>query len=318
VPNLIKVQRLSRRYQDLLAVDDVSFQIQQGEVVGLLGHNGAGKTTVMKMLTGFLAPSDGSIEIDSHLLPQDSLQLQSKLGYLPEVLPVYPEMSVIDFLEFIARMRNIPEDLIAKSVIQAIEETDLNAKALAKISTLSRGYKQRVGVASAIIHKPKVLILDEPTNGLDPEQTHHMRDLIQRLSKNSTVILSTHIMQEVEAICSRVLILQSGRLTIDESLQNLRQTNEIILLTNSDANNKINDLLRNKSQIISIDPGAVDSKTQQFTLKIIDNTPIQDAINETARALINEGVEIYSIAPKQSNLENVVRKLHRVEVTHAS
>jgi ABC-2 type transport system ATP-binding protein len=307
---LIKVRELSRSYSDLLAVNKVSFCIEHGEVVGLLGHNGAGKTTVMKMLTGYLAPSSGQIEIDGHQLPDAALALQSQLGYLPEVLPVYPEMSVMDYLDYIAVMRNIPSHKKPASIRAAIEETDLGPKALKPIYTLSRGYKQRVGVASAIIHSPKILILDEPTNGLDPEQTQHMRDLICRLAKNATVILSTHIMQEVEAICTRVLILQNGRLQVDESLPELRQTQQVNLATNANFE-KLSAILQHSSQIEMLSENRDTEELQNFTFTIRENIPVQQAISETTRLLIQEGVEIFSITPKKRNLESIVKNLHQ-------
>lgn len=304
---MITVKDLTRRYQDLIAVNQVSFQIQKGEVVGLLGHNGAGKTTVMKMLSGFLSPSAGTIELDGQTLPEATFVLQSSLGYLPEVLPVYPEMSVIDYLDFIACMRNISKDLIPQRVAYVIDATDLRNKAKAPIHTLSRGYKQRVGVAQAILHNPKILILDEPTNGLDPEQTQHMRDLIIRLSKEATVILSTHIMQEVEAICSRVLIMQNGHLSIDASLNSLQRTQEITLKAGANQE-KITQLLGSVPDISDIFLEQSAPNYGLFTLKVATKTSLEQALSQTARRLINEGVEIFSIAPKHQNLGQLVSK----------
>ena len=202
---MIEAQRLTRRYGDFLAVADVSFAIDAGEIVGLLGHNGAGKTTIMKMLTGYLEPSAGAVQVDGVTVESAPLSVQASLGYLPESLPLYPELSVVDYLEYAARLRGVDP---RKAVHKAIASTELESKALDPISTLSRGFKQRVGVAQAILHEPKFLILDEPTNGLDPSQTQHMRALIQRLAQSATVILSTHIMQEVDAICGRAIILK--------------------------------------------------------------------------------------------------------------
>lgn len=219
---MIEAAGLTRRYGDFCAVSDVSFAIEQGEIVGLLGHNGAGKTTIMKMLTGYLEPSSGSVSVDGVAMERQPLVVQKRLGYLPENLPLYPELSVVDYLAYAAQLRGVePRTAVAK----AIAATELEEKALDPIATLSRGFKQRVGVAQAILHTPRFLILDEPTNGLDPSQTQHMRELIQKLAQTATVILSTHIMQEVDAICDRAIILRGGKLVLDERLADLQVSN---------------------------------------------------------------------------------------------
>lgn len=219
---MIEAAGLTRRYGDFCAVSDVSFAIEQGEIVGLLGHNGAGKTTIMKMLTGYLEPSSGSVSVDGVAVERQPLVVQKRLGYLPENLPLYPELSVVDYLAYAAQLRGVePRTAVAK----AIAATELEEKALDPIATLSRGFKQRVGVAQAILHTPRFLILDEPTNGLDPSQTQHMRELIQKLAQTATVILSTHIMQEVDAICDRAIILRGGKLVLDERLADLQVSN---------------------------------------------------------------------------------------------
>ncbi len=219
---MIEAAGLTRRYGDFCAVSDVSFAIEQGEIVGLLGHNGAGKTTIMKMLTGYLEPSSGSVSVDGVAVERQPLVVQKRLGYLPENLPLYPELSVVDYLAYTAQLRGVePRTAVAK----AIAATELEEKALDPVATLSRGFKQRVGVAQAILHTPRFLILDEPTNGLDPSQTQHMRELIQKLAQTATVILSTHIMQEVDAICDRAIILRDGKLVLDERLADLQVSN---------------------------------------------------------------------------------------------
>ena len=223
---MLQAERLTRRYGEFVAAADVSFEIEPGEIVGLLGHNGAGKTTIMKMLTGYLEPSSGSARVDGIEVEQNPLAVQAQLGYLPENLPLYPELSVCDYLGFVAELRGVDPGV---AVPRAIAATELQDKALEPINTLSRGFKQRVGVAQAILHAPKFLILDEPTNGLDPSQTQHMRQLIEELAGSATVILSTHIMQEVDAICDRVLILRGGQLVVDERLAALKSSNELRL-----------------------------------------------------------------------------------------
>ena len=228
---MIDVKHLSRAYGDFLAVDDVSFDISGGEIVGLLGHNGAGKTTIMKMLSGYLEPSAGGITIDGIDLASDPQAVQGRLGYLPENLPVYPDMSVADYLDYAGTLKGLRGEELRQSVRKAIRDTELDIKLLDPIATLSRGYKQRVGVAQALLGAPRVLILDEPTNGLDPNQTQHMRELIKGLSASATIILSTHIMQEVDAICDRALILRGGKLVLDQRLADLRDTGQLLVKT---------------------------------------------------------------------------------------
>ncbi|MCF1183489.1 ABC transporter ATP-binding protein [Marichromatium gracile] len=215
---MIEVRELSRNYGELQAVREVSFSIDRGEIVGLLGHNGAGKTTIMKMLTGFLEPSAGQIRVDGLDIAAQRRAIQRRIGYLPENCPLPPELTVIEALDYQAALRGIATAERPRMIRRAIERTALGAKAEASIATLSRGYRQRLGVAQAILHEPGILILDEPTNGLDPAQIQHMRDLVRELAREATVILSTHILQEVEAVCHRVLIMHGGRLALDRPL----------------------------------------------------------------------------------------------------
>ena len=227
---MLNVSQLRRCYSDFVAADNVSFSVNKGDIVGLLGHNGAGKTTIMKMLSGYLEPDNGSVSVDGIDLGTEPKQVQKHLGYLPENLPVYPEMTVADYLDYAADLKGLGEAKTAE-IKRVVRATDIGNKLLAPIATLSRGYKQRVGVAQAILGKPKLLILDEPTNGLDPEQTQLMRELIREIAQEATVILSTHIMQEVDALCNRVLILRAGQLVVDSTLDDLRQSNHLLVST---------------------------------------------------------------------------------------
>ena len=233
---MIEVEHLTRRYGDLTAVDDISFRIGNGEVVGLLGHNGAGKTTIMKMITGYLEPTGGSIRIDGRELGADPRPIQRRIGYLPENCPLWPEMTVIDYLDYQAALHGVPPARRSQAVARAIRRTELASKATAGIQTLSRGYRQRVGVAQALLHDPDIIILDEPTNGLDPTQILHMRELIAELANNATLIVSTHILQEVQAVCGRVLILRAGRLAVDARLDELQQAQGLLVSIRGDAN----------------------------------------------------------------------------------
>lgn len=210
---MIKVSGLSRTYGDYRAVDDVSFEIPQGQIVGLLGPNGAGKTTLMKILTGYHYADSGQARIDGLDVGEDLQEVQKRVGYLPESAPVYQDLTVREYLTFMGRIREVPD--LDKAIARVVAQCALEGVEYKSIAHLSKGYRQRVGLAQAIIHDPKVLILDEPTTGLDPNQILEFRNLIRELGKEKTVILSTHIMQEVEAICQRVLILNKGKIQAD-------------------------------------------------------------------------------------------------------
>lgn len=299
---MIEADQLSRRYGDFLAVNGVSFAIGHGEIVGLLGHNGAGKTTIMKMLTGYLEPSAGSVRIDGTTVEDHRQQVQRQIGYLPENLPLYPELTVADYLAYAAGLRGVDA---AAAVPRAIEATELGGKALDAIATLSRGYKQRLGVAQAILHEPRFLILDEPTNGLDPGQTQHMRALIKRLSAQATVILSTHIMQEVSAVCDRVLILRNGVLALDERLEALRNSNRLHLRTAGDA-----DL----GPLLDGVPGVLRLQRQAEGGWEIETEGAADAVAErVAAALVGAGLPLYELASAQRDLEAVFREVNESE-----
>jgi len=210
---MIKVSHLNRTYGDYLAVADVSFEIPQGQIVGLLGPNGAGKTTLMKILTGYHYSDTGEAWIDGLPLGEELLEVQKRVGYLPESAPLYMDLTVREYLEFIGNLREVQD--LEGAITRVLKLCALEGVEYKSISHLSKGFRQRVGLAQAIIHDPKVLILDEPTTGLDPNQILEFRDLIRTLGKEKTVILSTHILQEVEAICERVLILNKGRIMAD-------------------------------------------------------------------------------------------------------
>ena len=229
---MIEARGLSKRYGDLVAVADVSFSVQPGEVVGFLGPNGAGKTTTMRMLTGFLPPTDGSAVVDGHDIFGDPLAARRAIGYLPESPPVYPEMSVEGYLGYVAKLKDVPRAQRRAAVDRALERCGLANVRRRVIGALSKGYRQRVGLAQAIVHDPPVMIFDEPTVGLDPTQIREIRTLIGELAnardgKARTVILSTHILPEVEAICRRVIIMHRGRKALDAPIEELRKTGSL-------------------------------------------------------------------------------------------
>lgn len=214
---LIEIEHLTRRFGRFIAVDDVSFSVCRGEVLGFLGPNGAGKSTTMRMLAGFMAPSAGTARICGHDVVNDGLAARRALGFLPEGAPTYPDMTVIGLLRFVARIRGFGGRDLAARVEDAVGLTRLESVRLQPIETLSKGFKRRVGLAQALLHDPRVLVLDEPTDGLDPNQKHEVRTLIRRMAPEKAIVISTHILEEVEAVCSRAIIIAGGRIVADES-----------------------------------------------------------------------------------------------------
>lgn len=221
----IEVQHISKTYGDQKALDDVSFSVQKGEVVGFLGPNGAGKSTMMKILTSYLSSSEGEARVNGFDVVGESMQVKRSIGYLPEHNPLYLDMYVREMLLFNAQIYKVPK----ARVEEIISQTRLTPEANKKIGELSKGYRQRVGLANALLHNPQVLILDEPTTGLDPNQLIEIRQLIKNLGEEKTVLLSTHIMQEVEAICDRVIIINKGKIVLDSSLEDLKKNQQQII-----------------------------------------------------------------------------------------
>lgn len=217
----IEARALTKRYGHLAAVSNLDFTIESGEVLGFLGPNGAGKSTTMKMLTGFLAPTSGTAAVNGHDIVTDSLAARRCMGYLPEGAPAYGEMKVRHFLEFIARARGFSGKQVSKTAGHAMERLSLERVSGQSIDTLSKGFKRRVGLAQAILHDPQVLILDEPTDGLDPNQKHEVRRLIREMSADKIIVISTHVLEEVHALCNRAMIIADGRLLVDDSPRGL-------------------------------------------------------------------------------------------------
>ena len=219
----IVVENLSKAYGTQKAVDNISFEVKTGEVVGFLGPNGAGKSTTMKMITCYMAPDSGTVLLNDHSTATESNAVKQKVGYLPENNPLYTDMAIIDYLKFCARIQGVEEGAIGTRIGEMVEKCGLEREKHKKIGELSKGYRQRVGLAQAMIHDPEVLVLDEPTTGLDPNQIIEIRKLIKELGKEKTVILSSHILSEVEATCDRILIINRGRIVADGSSDTLRQ-----------------------------------------------------------------------------------------------
>jgi len=232
---MIEVRELRKNYGEVEALRGVSFSVRPGEIIGLLGPNGAGKTTLMKILTGFLQPSGGSAEVGGLEVVNHTEAVQRRIGYLPENAPLYPELTVQSYLKMIADLRSIPAADQPRLLSEAIYAVGLDDRLTRVIGTLSKGYRQRVGLAQAILHKPDLLVLDEPTNGLDPTQIGEVRRLIRRLARHSTVLISTHILSEVEATCGRAIILMGGAIQADADLADLAATADALVSVAADA-----------------------------------------------------------------------------------
>ncbi len=296
---MIRVEGLTRRYGDFTAVRDVSFEIERGEVVGLLGHNGAGKTTIMKMLTGYLEPDAGSIRIDGLAHGPDTRAIQARIGYLPENCPVWPEMTVIDFLDYEAALHGVPEPERPAAIARAIRRTQLQAKATAPIQQLSRGYRQRVGVAQALLHDPDILILDEPTNGLDPTQILHMRELIEELARHATVIVSTHILQEVSAVCERVLIMRRGELVVDARLAELQEATNLIVAVDGGGDDAVRETLTQVPGVSAAEAlGGEGPRRWRLAAKA-------HAAPAVATAVTGAGWALHALQPERRDLETL-------------
>lgn len=227
---MIEVQNLTKSYGAVQALRDISFSLQEGEIVGLLGPNGAGKTTTIKILTGYIQPDSGEVRIDGLDVLTHTKEIQQRLGYLPESAPLYPELSIQRYLLMMADLREIPTDEQLERISEAVYATNLADHLTRPIGELSKGFRQRVGLAQAILHRPKLLILDEPTIGLDPTQILDIRRLIQRLSRHSTILFSTHILSEVEALCDRAIIVLNGEIRADARLSDLASSVDAILV----------------------------------------------------------------------------------------
>jgi len=218
---MIKVEGLTKRYGDVTAIEDLSFQVEKGEIVGFLGPNGAGKTTTMRIITGFLPSTDGTVSVDGNDIFQKPMEVKKKIGYLPEHPPLYADMTVAGYLKFVSKIKGVARPARGEAIDRVVERCGLKEARKKIIGKLSKGYRQRVGLAQAMIHEPEVLILDEPTIGLDPKQIIEIRELVKSLAGDQTIILSTHILPEVTMICQRCLIIDQGRIVADDYLEAL-------------------------------------------------------------------------------------------------
>ncbi|MBN1655816.1 MAG: ABC transporter ATP-binding protein [Deltaproteobacteria bacterium] len=301
---MISVKNLEKRYGDLLAVKNVSFEVDQGEVVGLLGQNGAGKTTVMKIITGYLEPTEGSVTVGNIDVVEDRINVQKKIGYMPENAPLYDEMLVQEYLLMMADLRGIEREKQQAAIAEAVRATGVEKVLTRSISTLSKGFRQRVALCQAILHKPEVLILDEPTNGLDPVQIVEIRSLIRKLAKQSTIFLSTHILPEIEAVCDRVIILIDGELATDAKLAELLKSNHIGLSISKGAAD-VEKQLKSVKGVTSVQDKGPDLTRAGFELWSVDCEQGAAPSPEIVRTAMNAQWEVASIAQERPSLEQV-------------
>lgn len=308
---MIRIENVTRKYGSFKAVDDVSITIDSGEIVGLLGHNGAGKTTIMKMITGFLEPSAGKITVNGKDIGSDRRAVQKEIGYLPENCPVYPDMTVVEYLDYMASLHGLSERERAPLIARAIDRTGLKDKAFQVISTLSRGYRQRTGVAQAILHEPDILILDEPTNGLDPTQIQQMRALIKELARSSTVIISTHVLQEVQAVCDRVIILRNGRKALDIRIDKLQEEGSLLLQVGGKDENPM-PLIKSCPGVASallLDNSPSFMSGTSFAVTVATGEDRRESVARIAHTLHENGYRLYGMNYESRNLETVFAEI---------
>ncbi len=307
---MITVTNLTKYFGDKKAVDNISFNVSKGEILGFLGPNGSGKSTTMRMVTGFIKPTSGTVFIDTLEMSQDTMAAMAKFGYLPENAAVYPDMTVFDYLEFCASIRGFKGNFKKKRVEETIEKCFLTEVKQKRIVWLSKGFKQRVCLAQSIIHDPEYLILDEPTNGLDPNQKEEVRRMLKNMGSKKVIILSTHILEEADAVCSRAIIIANGKIVADDTPENLkkysRKHGAVTLEISECEPDKLLSLIRNIENVNSVE---ITKKKQEILKLIIFNE--KDAVifpDKITSVLHNSGYKINSIFIEKGKLDEVFRK----------
>ena len=297
----ITVKNLSKKYNSQKAVDGISFIVNKAEIVGFLGPNGAGKSTTMKMITGYLEADTGDIEVCGIAVKENNIETKRRIGYLPEANPLYPDMYVREYLQFVANVHEIKN---SKQVIEDVIATvGLVPESNKKIGQLSKGYRQRVGLAAALVHDPEVLILDEPTSGLDPNQIVEIREVIKKLGQNKTVLFSSHIMQEVEAICDRVIIIHKGNIVADDTLQNLQKTSTGSQYVTVEFKETVDIVLLKKLNNV------IEVKNVQYSTFNIKCSNTDSVRKQLLQLSIDHNLNIVSLQSETQNLESVFKSL---------
>jgi len=307
---MISIRDLTRNYGEVVAVDSVTLEIERGEVVGLLGHNGAGKTTVMKILTGFLEPTAGTVQVGGIDVVADRAGVQRQIGYLPENAPLYPEMAVQQYLQMMAELRGVAPDRVDAAVLRAAHDTALIDRLADPIHTLSKGYRQRVGIAQAIVHSPEVLVLDEPTNGLDPVQIQSIRDLVRRLAERTTIILSTHILQEIEAVCDRVVVMIQGHIAADGRLSDLLSSRSVRISVDARDAGAVTARLGGIAGVAAVRSLGDDAGNAGFLVFELGCEPGTNPVPAVVEAAHAAGWRLAEAAPHRDTLESFFARLH--------
>ncbi|MBM4159071.1 MAG: ATP-binding cassette domain-containing protein [Ignavibacteria bacterium] len=309
----IKVENLTKFYDDLAAVDDISFEVKEGEIVGFLGPNGAGKTTTMKMLTSYLPPSSGKVYINDIDVLKDSMSARKHIGYLPETNPLYQDMNVIDYLVYVARLNSVPKEKIKDSVKKMVKTCGLEEVKGKNIGELSKGYKQRVGLAQAMLHNPDIILLDEPTSGLDPNQIIEIRKLIKELGKQKTLMLSTHILQEVQATCDRVLIINNGKIVADGKPDELQRQFEgqmsVKIGIKRDPKYNSEKIIREISSINNVQNTKLISEDGNMWFVDVTASKGTDVREEIFRKIVSLNAVLLEMHKEETSLEDIFRKL---------
>ena len=310
---MITVQNVTKRYATKMAVEGVSFQVEKGEILGFLGPNGAGKTTTMRIITGYMPASDGTVRVDGFDVFENPIDVRRRIGYLPENPPLYVEMTVTGYLRFVAKIKGVPKERIDSEVADVMERsnvTDVKDRVIAK---LSKGYKQRVGIAQALLNDPPVLILDEPTIGLDPKQIHEVRQLIKDLAGKHTVVLSTHILPEVEQTCHRVIIIDRGKIVAVDTPQNLRLQLQGAERISIEVQGPVSEIL---SKLRAM-PGVVDVRkiadTDGRHRLEVEGELRKDIRSDLARMIVQNGWGLYELQSSTMSLEDIFLKLTTAE-----
>ena len=307
---LINAKNLKKSFDQFIAVDKINLQVDRGEVVGFLGPNGAGKSTTMKMLTGFLEPDDGEIFINGIDLKSNPLKAKEYIGYLPEGAPSYSDMLVSDFLSFIGKMRGLSNKKLSSRLEEMADQINLKEMWDRPVETLSKGFKRRVGIAQALIHDPDILILDEPTDGLDPNQKHEMRNLIKKISKNKAIVISTHILEEVEAVCSRAIIIANGKLLANDTPQNLENKflnkHTLSIKISDKINSVVSKEIKASLQYEEIKIQKSDAST--YIILVSDNKKVPN-INTVLKQINKHKLNVIEANFQKVNLEKIFRTI---------
>lgn len=305
---MVDIQNLRKTFGSIVAVDGVSFHVDKGEVLGFLGPNGAGKSTTMKMITGFLTPTSGTVKVCGHDIEDEALEAKKRIGYLPEGAPAYQDMTPASFLTFIGEMRGLRGDVLKRTVGETIEKVNLQSVTNQAIDTLSKGFKRRVGLAQAILHDPEVLVLDEPTDGLDPNQKHEVRTLIRAMAQEKAIILSTHILEEVHAVCSRAMIIARGKVVTDGTPAELEAKapthNSVLVTLHGVEPSMAQERLRTISGVKSIEEVGTDGALVKFRVYPDNGQWILPDLGHYAR---EQGWEVRELYPDRGQLDDVFR-----------